>query len=122
MLLLGLISVPCSHGAVTEFRVNTYTTSDQTVPAAAIGANGNFVISWESGGQDGDGSGIFMKHYLQHRLSIVNFDGSYHTLWAKSDGTLWAWGANFAGQLGDGTTIDRHSPVRVKNPAHRAGL
>lgn len=32
---------------------------------------------------------------------------------ATSDGTAWCWGGNFSGQLGDGTTIDRHRAVRV---------
>ncbi len=36
-----------------------------------------------------------------------------HNLALKSDGTMWAWGANFSGQLGDGTTTDRSDPVRV---------
>ncbi|MGE5799889.1 MAG: hypothetical protein ACM337_06135 [Syntrophaceae bacterium] len=36
-----------------------------------------------------------------------------HTLFQKSDGTVWAWGNNASGQLGDGTTIDRYSPVAV---------
>lgn len=35
-----------------------------------------------------------------------------HTLALKSDGTMWAWGNNDAGQLGDGTTLP-HSPLRV---------
>ena len=39
--------------------------------------------------------------------------GYYHTLWVKSDGTLWAWGYNYFGQLGDDTTIDKHSPVQI---------
>jgi alpha-tubulin suppressor-like RCC1 family protein len=39
--------------------------------------------------------------------------GQYHTLALCTDGTLAAWGYNARGQLGDGTTTDRHSPVRV---------
>ena len=31
----------------------------------------------------------------------------------KSDGTLWAWGSNWAGQLGDGTTTDKTTPVQI---------
>ena len=38
--------------------------------------------------------------------------GNNHSLSVKSDGTLWAWGRNNYGQLGDGTTTDRHSPVQ----------
>lgn len=39
--------------------------------------------------------------------------GLRHTLALKSDGTLWAWGWNASGQLGDGTTTDRSSPVKI---------
>jgi len=31
----------------------------------------------------------------------------------KNDGTLWCWGKNDYGQLGDGTMIDKSSPVRA---------
>jgi uncharacterized protein GlcG (DUF336 family) len=46
-----------------EFQVNTYTTSDQTNPAVAMDATGDFVIAWQSNGQDGDGSGIYAQRY-----------------------------------------------------------
>jgi hypothetical protein len=39
--------------------------------------------------------------------------GQYHTVALKSDGTLWAWGGNVVGHLGDGTTISRHSPEQI---------
>ena len=31
----------------------------------------------------------------------------------KTDGTLWTWGYNFHGQLGDGTTVNKNSPIQV---------
>ena len=39
--------------------------------------------------------------------------GYDHTVALKSDGTLWTWGSNYYGQLGDGTTTDMHSPERI---------
>lgn len=36
-----------------------------------------------------------------------------HTLAIRSDGLLFAWGANTSGQLGDGTTTFRSSPVQI---------
>ena len=31
----------------------------------------------------------------------------------KTDGTLWMWGRNYTGAIGDGTTINRSSPVKI---------
>jgi alpha-tubulin suppressor-like RCC1 family protein len=36
-----------------------------------------------------------------------------HSLALKSDGTLWAWGRNDFGQLGDGTTTNKPTPVQI---------
>ncbi len=39
--------------------------------------------------------------------------GRYHTVGLKADGTLWAWGLNWLGQLGTGDTVDRAAPTRI---------
>jgi alpha-tubulin suppressor-like RCC1 family protein len=39
--------------------------------------------------------------------------GYGHTIALKSDSTLWAWGRNSYGQLGDGTTEDNNTPVQI---------
>ena len=39
--------------------------------------------------------------------------GDGHTLALASDGTVWVWGDNCRGQLGDGTTTNRATPVQV---------
>ena len=31
-----------------------------------------------------------------------------------SEGNLWAWGLNKGGQLGDGTTTNKTSPIQIK--------
>lgn len=42
--------------------------------------------------------------------------GAYHSLALKSDGSVWAWGRNNVGQLGDGSTVDKRSPVQILPP------
>ncbi|MBI5750307.1 MAG: InlB B-repeat-containing protein, partial [Nitrospinae bacterium] len=39
--------------------------------------------------------------------------GDAHTIALKNDGTVWTWGYNSEGQLGDGTTTQRTTPVQV---------
>ncbi|MBS4008594.1 MAG: Ig-like domain-containing protein [Clostridium sp.] len=39
--------------------------------------------------------------------------GASHSLALRGDGTVWAWGWNEQGQLGDRTTISRFAPARV---------
>ncbi len=42
-----------------EFQINTYTTNYQTLPSVAVDGSGNFVVAWQSYGQDGSGYGVF---------------------------------------------------------------
>lgn len=54
-----------TNGALvgSEFRINTYTKDDQSTPAIAMNAQGDFVVVWESDRQDGSGVGIFGQRY-----------------------------------------------------------
>ena len=43
--------------------------------------------------------------------------GDFHTLALQADNSVWAWGFNLYGQLGDGTTPNRATPGRVPGVA-----
>ncbi|CAK0765746.1 RCC1 repeat-containing protein [Gammaproteobacteria bacterium] len=43
--------------------------------------------------------------------------GSFHALARRANGTLWSWGNNGNGQLGDGTTGDRSNPASIQGLA-----
>jgi alpha-tubulin suppressor-like RCC1 family protein len=49
-------------------------------------------------------------------VAIAIAAGGRHSLALLQDGSVWAWGANDAGQVGDGTTTDVVDPVRVIPP------
>lgn len=86
--------------------------------SAAVKSDGT-VWTWgdNSLGQLGDGTLVAKSSPIQVGALTTWSDvscGGYATVLAiKTDGTLWAWGRNAVGQLGDGTTTTRSSPVQV---------
>lgn len=48
---------------------------------------------------------------LTHVVKIAA--GRFFSLAVKDDGSVWTWGQNLYGQLGDGSTTDRYTPVQV---------
>ncbi len=69
-------------------------------------------------GQLGDGTTGFMRAQPKPVLGLSGVAsvalGGRHALALKRDGTVWTWGNNRLGQLGDATTISRLKPVQVK--------
>ena len=44
--------------------------------------------------------------------------GDAHTAGIRTDYTIWAWGYNSSGQVGDQTTINRSSPIQVSTSSY----
>ncbi len=78
---------------------------------------------WNYYGQLGDGSrtyGFGPESVIAAPVQVSNLcnvrelaGGEEHSLALTGDGSVWAWGFNSNGQLGDGTTTNRSAPIQV---------
>jgi hypothetical protein len=73
-------------------------------------------------GQMGNGSSSTTYQYISTQVSgldsVVKISaGDGHVLALKSDHSVWAWGFNEFGQLGNGSTTNSSRPVQVSFPA-----
>jgi alpha-tubulin suppressor-like RCC1 family protein len=99
--------------------------TEQDWTAVSAGSNHTVALKkdgsiWAWGGnfwgQLGDGTNTDRNAPVQEATrttdwTAVSASGS-HTVALKKDGSIWAWGENFWGQLGDGTNTDRNAPVQ----------
>ncbi len=53
-----------------EFQVNTTTLDNQQSSTVAMDAAGNFVVTWSSYGQDGDGWGVYAQRYDESGVAV----------------------------------------------------
>lgn len=66
------------------------------------------------GGNGQDGIGKYQTVPVKVLDNVVSVScGENHTAAIKSDGSLWMWGGNYDGQLGNGSTKDSLIPVKV---------
>ena len=62
----------------------------------------------------GGGKGAYYTMPLSVASNVVAVAaGDYHSLFMKTNGTLWAMGNNSSGQLGNGTTTVAYKPISV---------
>ena len=105
-----LVSV-VALGAVVLSATDPVRSAESTSAVAAWGLNGN--------GQVGDGtSGNARVNAVTVNglTDVAAVAGGYlHSLALKRDGTVWAWGDNSFGQLGNGTTMPSLVPVKVSS-------
>ncbi|MDH5753036.1 MAG: chitobiase/beta-hexosaminidase C-terminal domain-containing protein, partial [Deltaproteobacteria bacterium] len=102
----------------------TYYTTDGTTPSRAslpytgpIAIWSETTIKFFSIDRAGNMERVNTEHYHVASVVLVDVDdfsaGWDHTLAIKTDGTLWAWGGNESGQLGNGGADDQPNPVQV---------
>jgi uncharacterized repeat protein (TIGR02543 family) len=78
-----------SWGENNKGQLGDGTTTDRLTPVQVSGLSD--IVAIDAGGDDGRGYAMALK----------------------SDGTVWAWGLNGNGQVGDKTSTDRSTPVQV---------
>ena len=92
---------------------------------AVVANNNQTLYSWgdNSSYQIGDGTTIAksspvalsIRKTTEYPWKSIENSGN-HTLGIRvTDGSLWAWGYNSVGQLGDGTTINKSTPTKIGN-------
>ena len=106
----GAIAVPrvvagYNHGVALKSDGTVWTWGYNGHGELGDGTTANKAIPVQVKGANGEG-------YLSDIVAISA--GNNHSLALKSDGSLWTWGYNYYGQLGDGTTTQRNTPVQVK--------
>ena len=86
---------------------------------AAIKTSGQlWVWGCNNCGKLGDGTTVPKCSPVRERCSATDWcqvsAGNYGTTAVKTTGQIWAWGVNNFGNLGDGTTVSKCSPVRER--------
>jgi hypothetical protein len=102
-----------------EFRVNTYTSSDQEAPSVAMDPAGNFVVAWTSHGQDGDYWGSYAQRYnaagvaqgAEFRVNTYTTERQrYPSVAMDADGDfIVAWESTDQDGSGDGIYAQRYA-------------
>lgn len=117
------------NGTTTWSSVPIQMTVVSGVVGVAAGYNHSLVVKsdgtvWACGsnqyGQLGIGSSDNNSHSAPVQVTgltgvVAVAGGAYHSVALKSNGTVWAWGNNVSGQLGNNTTADSSVPVQVKD-------
>ena len=112
----GLSDTVAADGSFTF--ANVPTTLGSLAVSASVIESGNRLVAVAKnlipvGGGVVDAGVLTLAPFASGATTRAVAAGDFHTVALKTDGSLWAWGDNGSGQLGDGTTDQKLSPVRI---------
>jgi alpha-tubulin suppressor-like RCC1 family protein len=131
VLLIFLISLSgCSNSGIEQAAPNDQQLNHKNLHLSLIADRGGSIVITENGelwvwghfhGGDewctwcGTDSARFHANPVKIMGDVVavSVGEVNYTMVISTDGSLWGWGNNEWGQLGDGTTIDRDYPIRI---------
>lgn len=113
------LTATASSGQPVSFEVVTGPATVSGATLTLTGAPGGVTVKAT---QAGDGSflpapevyrSFVVAHGFQGFTKVARGSSASHTVAIRSDGTLWTWGNNSNGQLGDASTTHRYIPAQV---------
>jgi len=108
--LPNIIAIASQNGSAYTLAL----TADQTLWSWGLNSVGQL-----GHGNAGSGSQFNLPGPVAGLRHVIAFSpAGGHNLALKSDGTVWAWGNNDSGQIGDGTVLQRNAPVQVHSITH----
>jgi alpha-tubulin suppressor-like RCC1 family protein len=109
-----------------QYKVNLFQIGTDTWQTMSAGGNYNIALkqdgtlwAWGDNTSGQLGTGLDSNEAIPVKVGADNdwypmiSAGESHVLALKNDGSLWAWGRNDNGQLGDGTNDSQYTPTRI---------
>lgn len=106
------VQIGSSHSLATKTDGTLWTWGNNSQGALGTGTSGVGTYRSSPGTTAGGGTNWTATQFDNKSISVSG-SGSGNSAAIKTDGTLWIWGVGGNGYLGDGTAVDKSSPVTV---------
>lgn len=116
------MAIDKSNYTVTNSSFNGSDLDNILVPRSLINES---TVRWRWGGgfngYPGDNTGVTRSSPVKTAILLSGWTSisgtAFHGTGIRTDGNIWSWGLNGDGALGDGTTVNKSSPVTILAPA-----